>query len=117
MKNGRFIGVSALWLLIVVAVAGAGMIGGRQQAAKSPFVTYLLITLDPYEVQAGGPVKVNLMITTRKGGAAQNVTFQLTVTGPPSVPSPASHPAFTRKMEAGTELGESGMTTLSTAGP
>jgi hypothetical protein len=28
----------------------------------------------------------------------------------------ASHPTFTRKMEAGTELGESGMTTLSTAG-
>jgi hypothetical protein len=88
-----------------------------QEIAKAPWVSFLQIGLDKYEVAAGTPIKVSLMIATQKWGAAQEVRFNLTVAGPPTVPTPKSAPAFTRRYEPDTMTGgDSGMASIDTAG-
>lgn len=106
------------------AAREAGLVTGRpqiqatvQEIAKTPWVSFLQIGLDKYEVAAGTPIKVRLMIATQKWGTAQDVKFSVQVAGPPTVPSPKSAPAFTRRYEPDTMTGgDSGMAAIDTAG-
>lgn len=88
-----------------------------QEIAKTPWVSFLQIGLDKYEVAAGTPIKISLMIATHKWGAAQEVKFSVLVAGPPTVPTPKSAPSFTRRYEPDTMTGgDSGMASIDTSG-
>jgi hypothetical protein len=100
------------------SIAADGIFGNQAEKAvrgEGPWVTWMQISLDKYQVQAGDRIRIYLMLVTQKKGPAETVTFNIGIAGPAGT-AVQPPPGFSRKFPAGTSIGESGFISFDTAG-